>query len=191
MSYMVGPSEIDGSWVDKVDGEDLVVRALQFQKNWGNLQCLKCDEDLSKVFLSIRSNTFTQHDISKLHLTCCLIIQLSKLFFFLVLTISQDIPVINNWIWSGPRGECFSLLLPLPQNCKFPILVIEIGKFASENTFNCKLNYLFNCRKIFDMVDTFIFLELASACREFKVWWHIQTRKQELYGKYMPLSKSI
>jgi hypothetical protein len=96
MFYMVGSSEIDGSWVDKVNGEHLVVRALQFQKNWGDLQYLECDEDLSKVFLSISSNTFTQHDISKQHLTCCQTIQLSKLFSFLVLTISQDIPAINN-----------------------------------------------------------------------------------------------
>jgi hypothetical protein len=51
----------------------------------------------------------------------------------------------------------------------FPILVIEIGKFALENTLNYKFNYLFNCRKIFDIMDAFRFLGLASACREFKV----------------------
>jgi len=156
--------------VDKADGEHLVVRALQSQRIGEDLQCLQCDEDLSKVFLSIRSNTFPHHDISKLHLTCCLTVQQSKLFSFLVLTIAQDIPAINNWIWSGPKGECFSLLLLLPQNCKFPILVIEIGKFTSENTFNYKFKYLFNCRKNFDIVDAFRLLELASACRVFNVW---------------------
>jgi hypothetical protein len=88
MFYMVGPSEIDGLWVDKAGGEHLAVKALQFQRIGGDLQCLQCDEDLTKVFLSIRSNTFIQHDISKLHLTCFLTIQLSKLFSFLVLTIS-------------------------------------------------------------------------------------------------------
>jgi hypothetical protein len=55
---MVGPSEIDGSWVDKAGGEHLAVKALQFQRIGGDLQCLQCDEDLTKVFLSIRSNTF-------------------------------------------------------------------------------------------------------------------------------------
>src|SRR6266699_2676828 len=91
MSYMIGPSEIDGSWVDKAGGEHLLVRALQFQRIWEDLQCLPCDEDLTKVFLFIRSNTFTHYDISKLHLICCLTIQLSKLFSFLVLTISQPL----------------------------------------------------------------------------------------------------
>jgi hypothetical protein len=71
---MVGLADIGGSWLDKAGGEHLVVRTLQYQRIWGDLECIQSDEDISKVFWSMRSNTLTHHDIYKLHLTCCLTI---------------------------------------------------------------------------------------------------------------------
>jgi len=119
MFYMVSPAEIDGSWLVKAGSEHLVVRASEYQRTWGDLQCLWCDEDIPKVFWSIRNNTPTHHDASKLYLTCGLIIPVSKLFSSLFLTIFQGIPAINNWIWSGPRGKHSPFLLLLSQNSRF------------------------------------------------------------------------
>jgi hypothetical protein len=47
---MVGLADIGGSWLDKAGGEHLVVRTFQYQRIWGDLECIQSDEDISKVF---------------------------------------------------------------------------------------------------------------------------------------------